>query len=272
MTQSDSPIADNLSPAAAEGPRDGSPSAAAGDNNSSSAFDSYHITNSSMVDFVVENLRQAIVSGNVEAGSRLIEADLSVQFGVSRGPIRDALKRLEGLGLVTLRPNRGAVVRIIKIDDVMEVYFLRSSLGVIAIRNLIGAGLVDDDLSAGLTLLEGEARKSRNKLTQTRVVAMDLAFQSAVVDACGFPRVASLFAETTDEVKLFVINSGIRYPYLDAILEDHSNLLHAILESNTPLAVSLWRERMRTAVDEFVSLVPDGEILSNNKPWLKELL
>ncbi len=225
---------------------------------------------SSMVIQVTEQLRTAIVSGAIPPNSRLVELDLAERFGVSRGPIREALRRLELLGLVTLRPNRGAVVRTLSAADVLEVYVLRAALGVVAIRQLIGADLVTDEAVAKLRLLEQRAQCK--SIRQALIVETDLAFQSALIEACGLPRIIARFAETTDEVKMFVTSSGIAYPDLEHIVDDNAQLLAACLERDADRAVELWRSRMRTAVEQFLACIPNGNQLEQRFPWLWQLL
>lgn len=227
---------------------------------------------SSMVDNIVEQLRQAIIGGGIPPDSRLIEQELAERFQVSRGPIRDALRKLELLGLVTLRPHRGAVVSALSAEDVLEVYLIRNALGVVAIRQLIGAGLVTEEIVRRLTELELRARRKSVRRQQALMVESDLAFQSGVIEACGLPRVVGRFAETTDEVKRFVATSRIAYPNVDRIVDDHAILLEAILAKNADRAAHLWRTRMRTAVEEFLNLIPDGKLLAAQRPWLWELL
>lgn len=228
--------------------------------------------NPTAVEHVVMQLRDAIVSGSLPPASRLVEFDLAERFAVSRGPIREALRKLESQGLVTLRPNRGAIVRSLNADDVLEVYVLRSALGVVAIRQLIGAGLVTEKVIAHLSKLEERARKKSNRRQQAVIVECDLAFQSAVVDACGLPRIIARFRESTAEVMLFVMTSGIVYPDVDQIVTDHADLLEMIIERDGDRAVSLWRTRMHTAVKEFLALIPGGEALGEQRPWLWQLL
>jgi DNA-binding GntR family transcriptional regulator len=226
----------------------------------------------SMVDHIVEELRKAIVNGELPPDSRLVELELAERFGVSRGPIRESLNMLQLLGLVTLRPNRGAVVSAISSEDVLEVYVLRAALGVVAIRQLIGAERITSQVADQLTALESKARSATTRKRQRLMVEADLAFQSAIVDACGLPRVITRFAETTDEVSRFVTTSGIRYPDVDRIVEDHAKLLAALLHRDADKAVALWRTRMRTAVEEFLALIPNGAELREQRPWLWELL
>ncbi len=225
-----------------------------------------------MVDNIVDQLREAIIKGVIPPGSRLIEQELAEQFEVSRGPIRDALRKLELLGLITLRPHRGAVVNTLSAEDVLEVYLIRNALGVVAIRALIGAGQVTQETARRLTELEQRARRKTVRRQQSLMVESDLAFQAGVIEACGLPRVIERFTETTDEVKRFVTTSRITYTDVDRIVDDHAILLEAILANDADRAVELWRIRMRTAVKEFLDLIPDGTQLASQRPWLWELL
>ena len=60
---------------------------------------------------LLDAMREAILTGRYAPGTRLVQDDLAAAFGVSRIPLREALRRLEGEGLVVISPNRGAIVR-----------------------------------------------------------------------------------------------------------------------------------------------------------------
>ncbi len=77
---------------------------------------------------IVESLQEGILSGMFQAGERLLEVDLAEQYGVSRGPVRDALRRLAGVGLVTSTANIGVHVRSFSLDEVKAFYQLREAL------------------------------------------------------------------------------------------------------------------------------------------------
>ena len=74
----------------------------------------------------IAELKQLIYSGELQPGDRLNEAALALRMGTSRGPIREALKVLAGLGLVTAIPNRGVFVRQLSLREMLEVYELRA--------------------------------------------------------------------------------------------------------------------------------------------------
>jgi DNA-binding GntR family transcriptional regulator len=88
----------------------------------------------SVVDIVVDELHALIFSGSLKPGERLVEERLTERFGVSRPPLREALRVLEGEGLVERRPRRGTVVTPLEADDVREIYTLRWALERLAIE------------------------------------------------------------------------------------------------------------------------------------------
>src|ERR671936_2061946 len=83
---------------------------------------------------VHDHLRNEIISGSLTPGTELTEVGLAGSFGVSRGPIREALGRLATEGLVTIRPRRGAVVRALSGDEFAVAYQVREALEVMAVR------------------------------------------------------------------------------------------------------------------------------------------
>lgn len=77
---------------------------------------------------IAAKLSERIVLGSYKPGDRLVEATLSAEFGVSHGPIRDALRILQGNGLVTIHPYRGAHVTLLSVREVRELYQVRAAL------------------------------------------------------------------------------------------------------------------------------------------------
>jgi DNA-binding GntR family transcriptional regulator len=77
---------------------------------------------------IAEQLKQLIHNGDVAPGERLNEAALALRMGTSRGPVREAIRILTGIGLVTAVPNRGVFVRQISLREMLEIYELRALL------------------------------------------------------------------------------------------------------------------------------------------------
>jgi DNA-binding GntR family transcriptional regulator len=92
-------------------------------------------------------LEEAIVSGEIPPGSVLRQEHLSEQFDVSRTPVREALRRLAALGLVTFEPNRGVRVRMLSRDEIREAFMVRAELESLA-TEIATPKMTDDDLAA----------------------------------------------------------------------------------------------------------------------------
>src|SRR5574344_883633 len=81
---------------------------------------------------VCEHIRQAIIDGTFTRGERLMEIQLAEQMGVSRTPVREAIRKLELEGFVVMIPRRGTYVADLSIKDINDVYEIRISLDVLA--------------------------------------------------------------------------------------------------------------------------------------------
>ncbi len=210
-------------------------------------------------------IREAIVSGRIRPGERLVEQDLARELGLSRGPVRDALRQLGREGLVVMRPNRGAVVRTVDAEDVIEVYALRASLGSLALRNLLGTGRATE---AFVCELEAAGARARAATDQAGLVEADLAFQSLIAEASGLPRVAARFVELTAEIRMFIAVLGIEYGDVGEILAEHAGLIAAIRAGDVERAEGLWGARFSRAEREFLELIPEGPAALLRLPWL----
>ena len=98
-------------------------------------------------EFVLGELRQGIITGELKPGAAIRQDALAERLGTSRVPLREALKILEGEGLVTYHPHRGYFVSALSTEDLAEVYVIRELLENEAIRRAVVA-LTDDDVRA----------------------------------------------------------------------------------------------------------------------------
>jgi DNA-binding GntR family transcriptional regulator len=87
-----------------------------------------------IADRVYDQVRQAIVRGEIPPGSKISEPALAARYGISRGPLREAMRRLESTNLVERRPNLGARVITLSNDQLLEIYVIREALEGMAAR------------------------------------------------------------------------------------------------------------------------------------------
>lgn len=153
-------------------------------------------------DAVAARLREQILNGALAPGSRLVETALAERFGTSRGPIRDAIARLAGTGLVTVNPRRGAYVTILSARDVEEVYSLRIALETHAARLAAGRGTTADWSAMALALHE-LTRATASEDAGAAAVA-DMRFHRAIVQAAGQGRLVKAWESFADQTLLLL--------------------------------------------------------------------
>jgi DNA-binding GntR family transcriptional regulator len=160
------------------------------------------VSEGSKVDEIAYVLEQAIVSGELAPGTLLRQEQLSEQFDVSRTPIREALRRLAALGLVSIVPNRGARVRTLSREDLREAFLVRAELESLATE--LAAGRITDEQLDELDRAErrfarassvlrdhGRPEPERAGLTTDWLIA-NYAFHDVIYEAAGAPLVARI--------------------------------------------------------------------------------
>lgn len=132
---------------------------------------------------VFDAIIAGIQTGNLVPGQRLAEADLTETLGVSRGPVREALKRLAAEGVVTLNQNRGAVVRILnrqEADDLLRVLEVTCALGAnLATRRLRSSSIKHDFAAACDLLLSFETREDSQAFIEARRLFYEVLFAAS---------------------------------------------------------------------------------------------
>jgi DNA-binding GntR family transcriptional regulator len=208
------------------------------------------------VDRVADLLRDAIVSGRIPPGERIKEVPLAEELGLSRGPIREAIRLLQHDGLVKVTPNKGAVVPLVTSADLLEVYAMRASLGSLALHKLM---LTDPRTRRG-KLDQALARFQRAVAAgdEREAADADLGYQTAVVENAGLPRVTKQFDQLTWQVMVFIATLQISYrSLLPGMLEEVEALHEAITAREAEHAERLWREKFERWVRDFITRLDD---------------
>lgn len=172
-----------------------------------------------LADVVTDDLRDAIIAHELEPGRRLAEDDLANQMGVSRGPVREALARLEREGLVVIERHKGARIASWGRADVEEIFSLRLVLEQLAIewacKNATAA-----DINA-LESVVKEFRKLGDKQRTIKSVSkLDLEFHTAVFDAAHHDRLSRAWEILRSQIHSFLIYTWTRDELINRTLMD----------------------------------------------------
>ena len=193
---------------------------------------------------VAERLRQRIYARQLEPGSWIDEMKLAAEFGISRTPLREALKVLAVEGLVTMKVRRGAYVTEMSIEDVAQVYHL------LALLESDAAGDVAEH-AGDAELAELEALHDRlEKLVRQRAAffAANEAFHLALLRIAGNRWRSQMVADLRKVMKLNRHHSLLKSGRLTESLAEHRALMAAIRSRQRPLATARMLEHFRNGL------------------------
>jgi DNA-binding GntR family transcriptional regulator len=192
---------------------------------------------------VYDHLREEIIAGNLQPGAELAEVALSDQLGVSRGPIREAIGRLAAEGLVTVRPRRGAVVRLLSKDEFLELYQVREALEIMAVR-LAVPRLGPDDFTLLQDLIDTMG-KHAERSEVTEFFEANVAFHAHLVEASGNRMLQELYGQLLSQMGRYRMRSLTLRGNLQRSVAEHGAILRAARRGNAERAAHLMSEHIR---------------------------
>ena len=141
------------------------------------------LTRSVLADQVKEWLLAAILDGSYPPDSRIIETAVAKELGTSQAPVREALRGLEALGIVEIAPFRGARVRRLEAEELLEAYVVRSTIEVLGAR-LAMARLTDDDI-AGLLAIGEQMKRAADASDGRALAIVDASLHERIMQLAG---------------------------------------------------------------------------------------
>jgi DNA-binding GntR family transcriptional regulator len=204
------------------------------------------IPRQSLTSAVAEKLREEIIRGTIPEGAQLRQDAIAVQYQVSRIPVREALRQLDAEGLITIVPNRGAIVPALSPTDIEELFTIRALLEPEILKSSIPR-LTDSDLAEAAVVLrryEAELKQEDHLFSWGR---LNWQFHSILYSRAERPRIMAVIRN--------VNNSGERYTRLQLYLthgikranEEHHQLLDLCRKHDVSGACKLLRQHIEYA-------------------------
>ena len=219
-----------------------------------------------LVDKLASDIQARVLSGELPSGTRLRQGALAAEFGVSRTPIREALRKLQGGGLVELQPRRGALVRVLSAREIRDAYAVRAGLEALA-AELAATRIRHDQLDrlrdAQEQFREGlartvAAREDGDGPDETQAIAWGRAndqFHQVIQEAAGNDVLVATLTHLhrsvpRDLTKIVLAEST---PLLHANVLEHEEIMAALERRDGASARELMRRHVRHA-GELVTL------------------
>lgn len=203
----------------------------------------------SVVDYAAEFLTQAIISGELASGCQIKEEEIAGKLGISRPPLREALRALEKEGLVVRRPRKGVFVSEIKERDVWEIYTLKMALYALATRLAMERMTLRAlrRLRKVVERMEACLRKSPPEVA--RYQAYHEEFHGLIIQLGGNERLERITSSLHNQVKRFSYRSLSHVEHLRRSFDYHKRILEAMERGDRKWAEELTREHVLEALD-----------------------
>jgi DNA-binding GntR family transcriptional regulator len=199
---------------------------------------------------LVDALREAILTGRYAPGSRLVQEDLAAEFGMSRIPLREALRRLEGEGLVLISPNRGAIVRPLGPKDVVDLYDVRLALETLAVRR---AAERYADLRASTQRRGAEARRAVENGSLATLFHLDRDFHADLAAASHNPHLIAVLGAQWSQI-MRVMHAYLKLTtYPAAVWDDHAAVANAVAHGDPDAAAAQLERHLTLSRDAILA-------------------
>ncbi|TKA09761.1 GntR family transcriptional regulator [Actinacidiphila oryziradicis] len=149
----------------------------------------------SRTQYVLETIKHGILTGQLRPGQALVETELAARFGISKTPVREALKTLAGTGLVVMSQYKGVTVQTVDAEMARQIYDVRVLLEPEALRRTVTAGASLEAASEALRRADGAADRADRSLANRD-------FHRALYAQCGNPLLARMLDDVRDQAAL----------------------------------------------------------------------
>lgn len=193
-------------------------------------------------DRVFEQLRESILNGKYAVNEELKEIPIGKELGVSRTPVREALRKLELEGLVSITPNKGAYVTGITPEDIHDIYVIRSYLEGLCARWACRYSTEEDLNKLDEIICLARFNAERNRYEQ--MAELDSQFHQTLYSCCGSKMLRHILQDFHEYVESVRKKTLSRSERAIAAINEHENILNAIKNKDEDLAERLSKEHI----------------------------
>ena len=202
-------------------------------------------------------IREAILSGQMAPGERLKTADLAQKLGLSTMPLREALRNLEGEGLVQIEPNRGATVRKLDRAYITDLFELNTDLRICAVKR--GMATLTLERIRTLEALAAEYRSHIDRAEDLEAIRVNRDFNARLVEYGGNREALRVFLRGWDIIFAFRRGYGYGTGRRRVMADEMQLLIDALRRHDSVAAEAILRMQNAAMMEDLVSrIVPEG--------------
>ncbi|MBF7096017.1 GntR family transcriptional regulator [Alkalibacter mobilis] len=205
-------------------------------------------------EIVFTTMREAIINGDFKPGQRLMEVQLADQMGVSRTPVREAIRKLELEGLVVMVPRKGAYVAGLSSEDVKEVLEIRAVLEGLA-ASLAARNATEKDVEELKDIVE-KFKSAANEQDVVKLINFDSDFHDVMYRTSKNKKLIQLISSLREQVQRFRVAYFTKIKSTQQLIEEHNQLVDAIAGKDSERARAVAEthiattEKLITSIEE----------------------
>ncbi|GAA4651510.1 GntR family transcriptional regulator [Kistimonas scapharcae] len=210
-------------------------------------------------DRVFTHIQRAIVRGDIPGGSKLSESGLAEQYGISRGPLREAIRRLEGCKLVIREPHSGTRVVSLSTEELLDIYHIREVMEGLACR-LAAANMTQAQIDDMRRLLDQHREQSELKEGIAYFQQEgDLDFHYRIISASGNRKLVELLCgELYHLIRMYRYRFSTQQNRPLRAFTEHQQIIDALADRDGELAELLMRRHIRVSRNRLEERIKSG--------------
>ena len=206
---------------------------------------------------IFTTLREAIIVGELKPGERLMEVQLAQKMGVSRTPIREAIRKLELEGLVEMLPRKGASVADLSVKDIMDVLEVRANLD--ALASSLSATRITEEEIKELKHIQNQFVSYVEKENVQGAVKKDVEFHDIIYRSCRNEKLIQIANNLREQIQRFRVIYIKDYSSTKELIKEHTDIIESIINRDPISAREYAQKHIKNQEDTIVKAIKRKE-------------
>jgi DNA-binding GntR family transcriptional regulator len=206
---------------------------------------------------VYESLKESILNGSLKPGEKLMESRIAEDLGVSRTPVREAIRKLEKEKYVKMIPRKGAYVEDLTMEDILEVLEIRIVLEGLASK--LAARNISDEMKDRIRENMKNFDSASSELDRKELISLDEKFHHIIYQSSGNHKLNEIVRELQDQFQRFRLSYFSELSSYMKLANSHNKLYQAIIDGDEEAAEAYAKEHIEEIRDNIISWKSNNE-------------
>lgn len=208
-------------------------------------------------DVVFQTLREAILKGDLKPGERLMELQLASKLGVSRTPIREAIRMLEQEGLAVTIPRKGAEVAKMTEKNMEDVLQIREALDDLAVQ--AACDKMTEQQLVDLTLTMKNLENAIQAGNLNKIIEYDVEFHDIIYESTDNPKLVTILSNLREQIYRYRVEYLKEKDHYPMLVKEHEEIVEALKEKNKGRVADAMHSHIRNQAEAVKKIIREQE-------------